>query len=65
VLAKGRGLDLHPCVFPEGACARTRFAQIPVALDHRGADQFELYVGWSYLAYLQGWVMDAAVEFKS
>lgn len=60
VLTQGCGLDLHPRVFPEGLCARTRFAQVTLTLDHRGPDQFDLYVGRSYLAYLQAWLMDAA-----
>jgi heterotetrameric sarcosine oxidase gamma subunit len=60
LLSKGCGLDLHSRTFPEGLCARTRFAQIPAILDRRERYQFDLYVGRSYLAYLQAWLTDAA-----
>lgn len=64
VLAKGCGLNLHPRRFPPGACARARFAQIPVIIDCiQDPNHFELYVMRSYAHYLKDWLLDAAVEF--
>lgn len=63
-LTKGCGLDLHPRTFHEGRCARTRFAQIAVTLDRRTSNQFDLYVGRSYLAYLHSWLIDSMVELR-
>ena len=65
VLAKGCGLNLHPRRFQPGACARTRFAQIPVVIDCiQDPNHFELYVTRSYSQYLKDWLLDAAVEFE-
>lgn len=64
LLSKGCGLDLHPRSFPAGRCARTRFAQIPVAIECAGDPQrFELHVAASHGPYLHEWIADAAVEF--
>lgn len=66
VLSKGCGLDFHPQAFPVGRCARTRFAQLPVIVDHvDAAPSFDLYVARSYLRSLATWLEDAAVEFNS
>ena len=68
VLSRGCGLDLHPNAFPPGSCTRARLAQLPVVIDHLGPAKnglaaplpcYELYVGVSYVAYLQGWLEDA------
>jgi sarcosine oxidase subunit gamma len=65
VLSKGCGLDLHPHHFPAGRCARTRFAQISVVIECLDEpSRFELHVARSYAAYLQSWLLDAAVEFE-
>lgn len=65
VLSKGCGLDLRPQAFPVGRCGRTRFAQIPVVLDHiDDATGFRIHVARSYLRYLADWIEDAAVEFN-
>ena len=65
LLSKGCGLDMHPRSFPQGRCARTRFAQIPVVIECvEEPAKFELYVARSYLAYLQSWLVDAAAEFE-
>ena len=64
VLSKSCGLDFHPRVFPVDRCARTRLAQVPVVIEHRTEEpRFELYVARSLSRYLQGWLIDAAVEF--
>lgn len=66
VLSKGCGLDFHPSVFPAGRCARTRFAQMSVIIDHIDAvPSFHLYVARSYLRFLADWIADAAVEFNA
>jgi sarcosine oxidase, subunit gamma len=63
VLSKGCGLDLHPQRFPAGRCTRTRLAQLPVIIDCTDPEpRFELYVGRSYVGYLNSWLMDAAAE---
>jgi sarcosine oxidase subunit gamma len=64
VLAIGCGLDLHPRSFPPGRCARTRFAQLPITLDCRSLNEFELYGGRSYWLYLQAWFIDVAAELE-
>lgn len=64
VLSKGCGLDLRPRSFPAGRCARTRFAQMPMIIDHiDDSTGFRLYVARSYLRYLADWLEDAVVEF--
>jgi sarcosine oxidase, subunit gamma len=64
VLSKGCGLDLHPRAFPPGRCARTRFAQIPLIIDHVDDEQgFDLHVARSYVRWLADWLQDAALEF--
>ena len=66
VLSKGCGLDFHPRAFLVGYCARTRFAQLPVVVDHiDDTPTFRLYVPRSYLAFLADWIADATVEFNS
>lgn len=66
VLSKGCGLDMRQHSFPDGRCARTRFAQMQVII--HCIDEmvgFRLYVGRSHLRYLCDWIEDAAVEFNS
>ncbi|MFC4314227.1 sarcosine oxidase subunit gamma [Steroidobacter flavus] len=66
VLSKGCGLDFHPTAFAAGHCARTRFAQMAVIVEHiDDATGFRLYVARSYLRFLTDWIADAAVEFQS
>jgi sarcosine oxidase, subunit gamma len=61
VLSMGCGLDLHARSFPVGSVTRTRFAQLPAVIECTNAGpRYELYVGASYLAYLKGWIEDAA-----
>jgi sarcosine oxidase, subunit gamma len=63
LLAKGCALDLHPNVFPEGACATTRFAQLRCVLLH-AADGYRLFIGRSYAVSLAEWLIEAAQEFR-
>jgi sarcosine oxidase subunit gamma len=64
VLAKGCGLDLHSRVFREDACARTLLAQVLVVLDCRGPQEFDVYVGRSYMWHLHTWLVDASMEYR-
>jgi sarcosine oxidase, subunit gamma len=62
VLKDGCGLDFHPASFQTGTCTRTRLAGLPVIIDYRDAGpRFELYVGRSYVPYLNSWLLDAAL----
>jgi len=64
LLSKGCGLDLHARSFPAGRCAQTRFAQIPLLIDCVDPQPcVELYVGRSYVAYLQAWLKRASAEY--
>ena len=66
VLSKGCGLDFHPTAFAAGRCARTRFAQMAVLIEHiDDLTGFRLYVARSYVRFLNDWIADAAVEFQS
>ena len=61
VLSKSCGLDLHPAHCPVGTCTRTRLAQLPVIIHYTDLKpRFELYIGRSYLSYLQSWLDDTA-----
>lgn len=64
VLEKGCSLDLHPRAFQTGHCAQTRLARAAILL-HRTGDPpaFDIYVAWSFAAYLWVWLEDAAAEF--
>ncbi len=64
LLAKGCGLDLHPQSFPEGRCARTRFAQLPVILQCLSTSRFEVAAARSYSSCLHEWLIDAAAEWE-
>jgi sarcosine oxidase subunit gamma len=66
VLSKCCGLDFHSTAFAAGGCARTRFAQMAVIVEHiEDATGFRLYVARSYVRFLTDWIADAAVEFQS
>lgn len=65
MVSKACGVDFHPEAFPVGACARTRFAQLPVLVECFDVHSFNCYVSHSYLRYLQLWLADAAVEFRA
>jgi sarcosine oxidase, subunit gamma len=61
VLSMGCGLDLHTRSFPAGNCTRTRLAQLAVVIECTHPEpRYELYVGTSHAAYLEGWLRDAA-----
>jgi methylglutamate dehydrogenase subunit D len=61
VLAAGVGPDLHPAVFPPGACLQTNLAHTNVLLHAVDpVPSFDLYVPRSYAADLWDWLSDAA-----
>jgi sarcosine oxidase subunit gamma len=64
VLAKGCPLDLHPSVFPTGACAQTVLARSTLLL-HRldDAPSFDLYPRRSFAEYVWHWLVDAMAEY--
>ena len=64
LLAKGTSIDLHPKIFPAGACAATTLAQIAVVLESRADDRIEIHVPRSYTRALFDWLEDAALEFE-
>ena len=61
LLAHGVGPDLHPRVFPPGACLQTNVAHTNLLL-HAIDDvpSFDLYVPRSYAADVWDWLCDAA-----
>lgn len=67
LLALGCSLDLHPSVFPPGACAQTTVGQVGVVLAAARADTdddaFHLLVRPSFAGHLAAWLLDAAIEF--
>jgi sarcosine oxidase subunit gamma len=61
LLAKGVGPDLHPSVFPTGACLQTTVAHTNILLHAvDAAPRFDLYVPRSYAADFWDWLCDAA-----
>ena len=59
LLARGCGLDLSPGAFGNAACARTRFAQLPVVLRRVTSGRFECHVDRSAAQWLYEWMEDA------
>jgi len=63
-LNRGLSLDLHPCVFPQGGCAQTIFANIPVLLHLIGDEpEFHLHVDSSFEDYLDSWIARVRAVF--
>lgn len=63
LLSKGCALDFDLRVFPEGSCARTRFARVQAVMHRIERGRFEVHAGRSYQAYLQTWLEDSAAEW--
>jgi sarcosine oxidase, subunit gamma len=64
VLAKGCALDLHPGVFPGGACAATSVAGVAaVLIVVDNASTYDLYVPRTYGQYVWEWLYEAAAEY--
>lgn len=64
VLARGCALDLHPSVFPPGACAQTMLARaqaLLIAVDDKPT--FDIIVRRSFAPYVATWLKDSAHQF--
>ena len=64
VLARGCALDLHPSVFPPGACAQTLLARaqaLLVAVDD--TPTIDLIVRRSFAPYVAAWLQDSGHPF--
>ncbi|MDE2869800.1 MAG: sarcosine oxidase subunit gamma [Chloroflexota bacterium] len=64
VLARGCALDLHPTVFPPGACAQTLLARaqaLLVAVDD--TPTFDIVVRRSFAPYVAAWLEDSGRQF--
>ncbi len=64
VLARGCALDLHPSVFPPGACAQTLLARaqaLLIAVDD--TPTFDLIVRRSFTPYVAAWLQDSGHPF--
>ena len=64
VLARGCALDLHPSVFPPGACAQTLLARaqaLLIAVD--ATPTFDIIVRRSFAPYVAAWLQDSAHQF--
>jgi sarcosine oxidase, subunit gamma len=67
LLSGGCSIDLHPRVFLRGAAVQTLLGQAGVvlmALDDTGT-HYQLVVRSSFAAYLIGWLLDAATEYRA
>ncbi len=64
ILARGCALDLHPSVFPPGACAQTMLARaqaLLIAVDD--TPTFDIIVRRSFAPYVAAWLQDSAHHF--
>jgi sarcosine oxidase subunit gamma len=59
LLRQGIKLDLDPRIFPPGHTAATMLGHVAVLLHRRSDASFDLYVGRSYAASAQAWLLDA------
>jgi heterotetrameric sarcosine oxidase gamma subunit len=65
LIAKGCSLDLHPRMFPPGACAATGFTGMRTILWRvPDSERFELFVGRSHAVSLWEWLLEAAAEYS-
>ena len=64
VLRKGCAVDLHPRMFPAGACAATGLARLRVALWRPASEcSYHLLVGRSHALSLWSWLIESALEY--
>ncbi|MYD95246.1 MAG: sarcosine oxidase subunit gamma [Chloroflexi bacterium] len=64
ILARGCALDLHPSVFPPGACAQTLLARaqaLLIAVDD--TPTIDIIVRRSFAPYVAAWLQDSGREF--
>ena len=64
LLRKGCAVDLHPHMFPAGACCVTGFAKMRVVLWRSSTeDRYDMLVGRSYALSLWSWLLEAAAPY--
>lgn len=64
MLAKGCTLDLHPVVFPVGACAQSGLGKSSVLIGNPGQpDHYNLIVHRSFSDYVVKWLLHAGAEY--
>ena len=63
-LATGCPRDLHPAVFPPGACTRTVFGKAEIILWRTGALRFHVEVARSFAGYVHSRLALAAQELE-
>ncbi len=63
LLSKGVPIDLHPRVFPVGACAVTSLAHVTGTLHHVEERVIDLYVMRSFGLHLWEWLHEAGEEY--
>jgi len=60
LLSRGCPLDLHPAVFPVGACAQSVFGKTGVLMVRESAERFAIFVRRSFAGYLYQALQHAA-----
>jgi sarcosine oxidase subunit gamma len=64
LLRKGCAIDLHPRMFPAGACCTTGFARMRVVLWRPdGQPRYEVLAARSHALSLWTWLIDAAAQY--
>ncbi len=63
LLSKGVPIDLHPRVFPLGACAVTSLAHVTGVLHHAEEGVIDLFVMRSFGLHLWEWLHEAGEEY--
>jgi len=63
LMSKGCSLDMHS-KFVVDSCTVTKFAEIPVILDHVKQAKYNIYVDRGLAHYLWDWMIDASIEFN-
>ncbi|WNC73980.1 sarcosine oxidase subunit gamma family protein [Thalassotalea psychrophila] len=63
LMSKGCSLDMHS-KFAVNSCTVTKFAEIPVILDHITQSKYNVYVDRGLARFLWDWLIDASVEFN-
>ena len=63
VLGKGCPLDLHPRVFPLGACGTSQVATVAVQIHHVEEGVFDLSVFRSFGLHLWEWLEEVGAEY--
>ena len=63
-LRKGCAIDLHPRMFPAGACCATGFGRMRIVLWRSSIEaRYDMLVGCSYARSLWSWLIEAAAPY--